>query len=77
MNSKAKGEITEGLFIGKLLSLGYVVLMPFGNNQRYDIVIETNGMFSRCQCKTARYRNGCIVFNTCSTNGIYGEDKTL
>jgi hypothetical protein len=38
-------------------------LVPFGFNQRYDLVIDIEGWFARVQCKTGRLRNGCVVFN--------------
>jgi|SRR6478752_1089222 len=75
MNSKNKGEKTEGLILGKLLSLGYIVLMPFGNNQRYDMVVDKGNGFLKIQCKTGRKINGCINFNSCSTNGFTGKSK--
>lgn len=77
MNSKAKGERTEGIVLARLLQLGHVVLMPFGDNQRYDLVIdEGDGKFIRGQCKTARISNGCVAFNTASVNGFTGKRKT-
>jgi hypothetical protein len=36
--------------------------MPFGNNQRYDLVLDLGGSFVRVQCKTGRLRDGCVVF---------------
>jgi PD-(D/E)XK endonuclease len=41
---------------------GYRVLLPFGHNQRYDLVLEVDGSFLRVQCKTGRLRNGCVIF---------------
>ena len=70
MNPKAIGERTEGIVLGHLMKLGHVVLLPFGNNQRYDIVIDVAGRFVRGQCKTGRLKNGCITFWACSTNGF-------
>lgn len=53
MNSKSVGEITEGIVLAKMLRLGYVALIPFGNNQRYDLVVDKgDGAFIRGQCKT-------------------------
>ena len=50
--------------------------MPFGNNQRYDLVVDAgDGNFIRGQCKTAVYRDGCVIFNACSTNGFTGERR--
>lgn len=69
-NSKSKGELTEGLIIAKLLSLGYSVSIPFGNNQRYDIIVDIDGDLKKVQCKTGKKKNGCVSFWTCSSNGF-------
>lgn len=69
VNPKAKGEKTEAVVLAKLLIRNEVVLQPFGDNQRYDLVIDRNGVFLRVQCKTGRIRNSCVKFNTYSTSG--------
>lgn len=43
------------------------VLLPFGENQRYDLVIDTGNDFIRVQCKTGRLRRGTVTFHTCSS----------
>ncbi len=53
MNTKQIGEITEACILAILLKAGYVVLTPFGDNQRYDLVIERDGVFQRVQCKSS------------------------
>lgn len=68
-NTKYIGEITEGVILSKFLLNGYVVLQPFGDNQRYDLVIEKNKKFKTVQCKTGRVRNGSVYFNTSSNAG--------
>jgi hypothetical protein len=40
------------------------VLLPFGTNQRYDLVLDIDGEFVRAQCKTGRLRNGVVLFST-------------
>jgi PD-(D/E)XK endonuclease len=50
---------------------GFPVLIPFGENHRYDLVIEVGGRFLRVQCKTASPcgRNGsmsCVRFHAYS-----------
>ena len=40
--------------------LGYNVLLPFGDSQRYDLVIEKNGRFQKVQVKTVTEKNGVI-----------------
>lgn len=50
--------------------------MPFGKNQRYDMVVDDDGKFIRGQIKTARHIDGCIAFNVCSCNGFTGKRTT-
>src|SRR5438477_4017640 len=64
---KLKGDITTAKVMASLLTLGKTVLLPWGENHRYDLVIEENGVFKRVQCKTARVINGCVMFNSSST----------
>lgn len=74
MNSKSVGERTEAIILAELLKRNRVVLIPFGDNQRYDLVIEQDGCFHRIQCKTGRFRNGVIRFSTYSCN-LRGRHK--
>jgi len=61
--SKEIGERAEAIIIAKLLGCNYTVLVPFGDSQHYDIVIEDgNRQFWRIQCKTGRYKQGSISF---------------
>jgi hypothetical protein len=68
MNTKDIGERSEGQVLAALLSAGKVVLMPFGDNQRYDFVIDDAGKFLRVQCKTGHLREGSVIFATCSSS---------
>ena len=67
MNPKTVGEISQSAITVRLLQVGYAVLSPYGDNQRYDLVIEKDGVFNRVQCKTARLRKGALEFKTHST----------
>jgi hypothetical protein len=49
--------------------------MPFGDNQRFDLVIYREGQFVRVQCKTARLRDGAVVFKTCSSQAHRGGGR--
>jgi hypothetical protein len=70
MNAKAKGETTEAIILAHLMKLGYAVSIPFGNNQRYDLILDDGKALFRVQCKTGRFINGCVAFMTCSKNGF-------
>jgi len=67
-NPKAVGEKSEAQVIAALLRADKVVLLPFGDNQRYDLVVHEDGCFIRVQCKTGRLKDGAISFKTCSVN---------
>jgi hypothetical protein len=77
MNTKTIGERSEAHVLAALLQAGYVVLLPFGDNQRYDLVIEEGGTFRRVQVKTARRsrRSNAIDFDTCSSQCHRGKGK--
>jgi PD-(D/E)XK endonuclease len=56
------GVRTEAVILAELTRRGYRVLVPFGYSERYDLVLDIHGVFWRVQCKSARLRNGCVVF---------------
>jgi hypothetical protein len=58
------GLRTEAAILAELVRRGYAVLLPFGINQRYDLVLDIDREFVRAQCKTGRLRNGVVVFST-------------
>src|SRR4051812_29270651 len=72
---KAIGDLTTLAVMLVLSELGYTVLVPFGENTRYDLVIGAAGRLERVQCKTGRLRNGTIWFNTCSSYAHHPNPK--
>jgi hypothetical protein len=50
--------------------------VPFGDNQRYDLIVDDGGRLWRAQVKTARVRNGCLMFNCCSQNVLTQQRKS-
>jgi hypothetical protein len=67
-NWKSVGEISEAYILAKLLQLGEAVALPFGDNQRYDLVVVRGQRAIRVQCKTGRVRGGRLLFSTCNKN---------
>lgn len=67
-NTKSIGERSEGMILAKFLQRGWIVLMPFGDNQRYDFVIDRGNGFQKIQVKTGRMINGCVKFSACSSS---------
>src|SRR5260370_39923710 len=75
-NPKAIGERSQAVIIFKLLEAGYHVLTPYGDNTRYDLVIEdADGQFWRVQGKTGWVEAGgaYIEFDTAS---LYDRTRT-
>lgn len=72
-NTKAIGEISEAMVLARFLQLGWVVLQPFGDNQRYDYVIDRGVGFERIQVKTGRIRKGSVVFSPTSSYAHRGR----
>jgi hypothetical protein len=68
VDTKAAGDITEAVVLAEFLKAGFPVLVPFGDNRRYDLVVEVGERFWRVQCKTASLTSdrcggeGCIRF---------------
>ena len=56
-------------------SQGWPVMLPFGENTRYDLVVDYGSRLSRVQCKTGRLRNGCVLFSTSSTYGHHAPRR--
>lgn len=74
-NPKQIGEKTEAQILARFLMADLIVLHPYGDNQRYDLVVDESGKFIRVQCKTARYKGGRFVFSAQSTNWNSGKRR--
>jgi hypothetical protein len=76
MHPKAIGDRTTLAVMLGLQGAGYAILIPFGENLRYDLAVDDGGAFSRVQCKTGRLRDGVIRFKTCSSYAHHPNPKT-
>jgi len=66
--TKQKGDIAEAYVVYFLKQHGFNVLIPWGEDNRYDIVSERNGIFKRIQVKYATPKNGAIEIRLRSCN---------
>lgn len=68
MNTKDKGNISEQRIIVDLLENDMSVSTPVGDNERYDIILDTGNSLLKLQVKTAQVTdNESIKFN-CSSS---------
>jgi len=51
MNSKEKGDLSVIAAINFYGSLGYEILLPIGDKQKYDLVVDTGEKLLKVQCK--------------------------
>jgi PD-(D/E)XK endonuclease len=56
-----KGAIAEAAVTAAAVELGFVVLRPFPDGRRYDLVIDTGPRLLRVQCKWGRLKKAVIV----------------
>lgn len=64
---KQRGQKSEAIVLSELVNRDLTVLSPFGDNERYDFVVESKGTFHRVQVKTGRKENGRVQFETRSS----------
>jgi hypothetical protein len=64
---KDVGDRSQLAIILALKHAGYGVLLPLGENTRYDLAIENRGTLSLVQCKTGHLKRGAVVFRTASS----------
>lgn len=75
--TKEKGDVSEARTLFEFQKLGIPVSLPWGDNLRYDMVIELNGCLYKVQIKTSNeIVNGSIRCYTRSsknhtTNKVY------
>ena len=54
--------------VAHLLERGWKVLLPIGENQRYDLVAERDGRFVRIQVKYVTPKRGMLEIKCASSN---------
>lgn len=72
---KEIGDRTTLAVMLALRTLGYSFSVPFGENTRYDLIVEADGEIQRVQCKTGWLRKGAIEFPTSSSYYHYPNGK--
>lgn len=66
--TKQKGNITELECLLAFEKRGIEVSVPWGENTRYDMIIDIDNKLYKIQCKTSREtKNGSFSFATSST----------
>ena len=56
LDSKHRGHLAEFAFMRKAASLGFAVAQPYGESERYDLVVRVQNIFWRVQVKSVLAR---------------------
>lgn len=68
MNSKRIGNIGEAKALCKFVELGIPVYIPFGDNEKADLIAEFNGKLNKIQVKTSqKAEDGKMIFDLTSS----------
>jgi hypothetical protein len=70
MNTAGLGNSTEAAVLGAFVERDLPVYLPFGGGHAVDLVVAIEPILLKVQCKTARRRKGCLLFNSrCTDHG--------
>jgi hypothetical protein len=73
VNTSRRGDETEAILLARLLDCGCSVSVPFGDSDRYDLLVDDDGYLFRVQCKTGSWVNGAVRFKLYSSTVADGE----
>jgi hypothetical protein len=66
--TKRKGMVAELAIMAEAAKRGYRILVPFGEDCPYDIVVERNGKLERVQCKYTESKGQFVEVRCQCTN---------
>lgn len=73
MNTKQVGDVTEVRILARLVSDGYSVAIPYGDNDPYDLLVDAGTSILKVQCKTGWIEDDVIRFKTASKTTADGR----
>lgn len=78
MNSKRIGNIGEAKVLCKFVELGIPVYIPFGDNEKADLIAEFNGKLNKIQVKTSQKAiDGKMEFQVASATSTSRKGDTI
>jgi hypothetical protein len=60
MNTKRKGNKAEAAVLSKFVKLEIPISLPFGDNEKYDLIAEIKNEFKSIQVKYGSYKDGVV-----------------
>lgn len=76
MDSETKGDWAEFKVSAAVRRQGYHVLIPFTENQKYDIAVDKGDEILKVQIKYSKVKdNGNVIIRCCNTSSNLTGDK--
>jgi hypothetical protein len=73
-----RGNAAEAAVLNAFVRAGLAVFVPFGDGHSFDLVVGLpDERLLRVQVKASRVRNGCVEFNSSSTDHGRGTQSYL
>ena len=76
-NSKQKGQLSEARVLYEFQKHGVPVCLPWGDNERYDMIAEFDGKFNRIQVKTSNEEQNGAIICYCRSSKNHTTNKQL
>ena len=73
--TKSKGDIAESRCLYELIKLGYNISIPYGDNCRYDLIVDINNVLLRIQVKFSSQINNESLFFTLKSSSNHTTNK--
>lgn len=73
--SKKQGELVELKFYQEAYERGYIVSKPFGDNTKYDFIVDSGKKLSRVQVKSVGVRDTAIRANRYRVLASHGKNN--
>lgn len=77
INSKMKGQLSEARALYEFQKRNIPVCIPWGDNERYDMIAEFNGKFNRIQVKTSNEEQNGAICCYCRSSTNHTTNKNL
>ena len=75
LHTKQRGELAELAFMSKAVSMGFGVAKPWGDSERYDIILNAGRVLWRVQIKSI-FRRKHLQVSAAGSSGIrYTADE--
>ncbi len=71
---KRQGSIGEIMIMAEAVRRGYKVAIPWGEDSRYDLIVDRIGKLEKVQCKYTR-SNGELITARCRSSNNWNQVK--